>query len=185
MSIDLGFTRFFLDTQYPLELRYYSRFFSTRTEAFYTMKIVLGCDHGGVELKETIAGVLKSLNIEVADVGTMGEESVDYPDFGLKVAEAVATGKADRGIAVCGTGIGMSIVANKYPGVRAALCHDSYTARMSRLHNDANVLVLGGRVTGEEVAIELLKQWIATPFEGGRHQRRLDKIADIEKKMCK
>jgi ribose 5-phosphate isomerase B len=149
------------------------------------MKIILGCDHGGWELKEAIAGLLKSLSVEVTDVGTMSEESVDYPDFAAKVAEAVSSGTVDRGIAVCGTGIGMSIVANKFPGVRAALCHDSYTARMSRLHNDANVLVLGGRVTGSEVAIELLKQWLATPFEGGRHQRRLDKIAAIEKKICK
>jgi ribose 5-phosphate isomerase B len=109
---------------------------------------------------------------------------MDYPDFASKVAEAVSKGKTDRGIAICGTGIGMSIVANKYPGVRAALCHDSYTARMSRLHNDANILVLGGRVIGTEVAIELLKQWLATQFEGGRHQRRLDKISEIEKKVC-
>lgn len=149
------------------------------------MKIVLGCDHGGWELKEAIAGVLKSLGMEVIDVGTQNEESVDYPDFASEVAGRVSTGEAERGVAVCGTGIGMSIVANKYPGVRAALCHDSFTARMSRLHNDANVLVLGGRVTGREVALELLKQWLATPFEGGRHKRRVDKISDIEKKVCK
>jgi ribose 5-phosphate isomerase B len=149
------------------------------------MKIALGCDHGGWELKAAIAGVLKTLDVEVVDLGTENEESVDYPDYAAKVAEAVSTKKVDRGITVCGTGIGMSIVANKYPGVRAALCHDSYTARMSRLHNDANVLVLGGRVTGVEVAMEMLKQWLATPFEGGRHQRRLDKITDIEKGVCK
>jgi len=149
------------------------------------MKIVLGCDHGGLQLKDTIAGALKTLGIEVVDVGTANEDSVDYPDFAAKVAEAVSTGKVDRGIAVCGTGIGMSIAANKFPGVRAALCHDSFTARMSRLHNDANILVLGGRVTGVEVALEMLKQWIATPFEGGRHQRRIDKISDLEKSVCK
>jgi len=149
------------------------------------MKIALGCDHGGWELKEAIAATLKSLDIEVLDMGTESEESVDYPDFASKVAGAVSTGKADRGVTICGTGIGMSIVANKFPGVRAALCHDSFTARMSRLHNDANILVMGGRVTGREVALDMLKQWLATPFEGGgRHQRRLDKIADIEKKAC-
>lgn len=150
------------------------------------MKIILGCDHGGVELKDIIAGVLKSLpEIEVVDAGTYGEESVDYPEFGAKVADAVSSGKVDRGIAVCGTGIGMSIVANKYHGVRAALCHDCFTAKMSRKHNDANVLVLGGRVTGREVAVDMLKEWLATPFEGGRHQRRIDEIAALEKRVCK
>src|SRR3990172_11991715 len=149
------------------------------------MKVALGCDHGGLELKLVYEGVLKSLGVEVLDMGAMGEESVDYPDFAAKVAEAVSTGAADRGVAVCGTGIGMAIVANKYPNVRAALCHDAFTARMSRAHNDANILVLGGRVTGREVAVEILKLWLATPFEGGRHQRRLDKIAEIEKKVCK
>lgn len=149
------------------------------------MKIALGCDHGGWELKGIIEGVLKSLDIEVVDMGTGNEDSVDYPDYATKVAEAVSKGAVDRGVAVCGTGIGMSIVANKYPGVRAALCHDSFTARMSRLHNDSNILVLGGRVTGREVAVEMLKQWLATPFEGGRHKRRLDKIENIEKNICK
>ena len=149
------------------------------------MKIALGCDHGGWELKDAIAAELKSLGIEVVDMGTENEDSVDYPDYAARVAEAVSGGSVDRGIAVCGTGIGMSIVANKYPGVRAALCHDSFTARMSRLHNDANVLVLGGRVTGREVAMEMLKQWLATPFEGGRHERRVKKIAEIEKGVCK
>ncbi len=149
------------------------------------MKIVIGCDHAGVELKNAVESLLKSLGYEVDDVGTMSEESVDYPDFATKVADAVSTRKDDRGIAICGTGIGMSIVANKYPGVRAALCHDSFTARMSRLHNDANILVLGGRVTGRDVALEIVKQWLATPFEGGRHERRIGKITDIEKKVCK
>ena len=149
------------------------------------MRIIMGCDHGGLELKEALEAALRPLGVEVVDAGTAGGDSVDYPDFGTKVAEAVSEGRADRGIAVCGTGIGMSIVANKYPGVRAALCHDSYTARMSRLHNDANVLVLGGRVTGAEVALDILRQWLATPFEGGRHKKRLDKITDIEKKVCK
>jgi ribose 5-phosphate isomerase B len=149
------------------------------------MKIALGCDHGGLELKNYVEATLKALDMEVIDMGTMSEDSVDYPDYAAKVAMAVSGGAADLGVAICGTGIGMSIVANKYPGVRAALCHDSYTARMSRLHNDANILVLGGRVIGREVALELLKLWLATPFEGGRHQRRLDKIKDIEKAVCR
>jgi len=149
------------------------------------MKVVLGCDHGGVEMKDIIAGELKKLDVEVVDFGTKDETSVDYPEFAARVAEAISSGAADRGIAVCGTGIGMSIVANKYPGVRAALCHDAFTARMSRLHNDSNVLVLGGRVTGREVALEMLRIWMATPFEGGRHKRRLDMISDIEKESCK
>lgn len=149
------------------------------------MKVALGCDHGGLELKDTIAAELKKLGVEVVDEGTVSEESVDYPDFAAKVAGDVASGKVDKGITVCGTGIGMSIAANKFPGIRAALCHDSYTARMSRMHNDANILVLGGRVTGPEVALDILREWLKTPFEGGRHQRRLDKIADLEKKGCK
>jgi len=148
------------------------------------MKIALGCDHGGLDLKNAIEAKLKAMGMEVVDMGTESEESVDYPDFAAKVAESVSEGRVDRGITICGTGIGMSIAANKYPGVRAALCHDSYTARMSRMHNDANILVMGGRVTGDEVALEMLKQWIETPFEGGRHQRRLDKITAIEKKAC-
>jgi len=149
------------------------------------MKVVLGCDHGGVEMKDIIAEELKKLDVEVVDFGTKDESSVDYPEFAAKVAKAISSGEADRGIAVCGTGIGMSIVANKYPGVRAALCHDGFTTRMSRLHNDSNVLVLGGRVTGREVALEMLRIWMATPFEGGRHKRRLDMITDIEKDSCK
>ena len=150
------------------------------------MKIILGCDHGGLELKDIIAGVLKTIpDIEVVDAGTYGEESVDYPEFGAKVADAVSKGTVDMGIAVCGTGIGMSIVANKYHGVRAALCHDCFTAKMSRKHNDANILVLGGRVTGREVAVDMVKEWLATAFEGGRHKRRIDEIADLEKKVCK
>ena len=148
------------------------------------MKIALGCDHGGLGLMKAVEAKLKEMGIEVVDMGTESEESVDYPDFAAKVAESVSNGTVDRGITICGTGIGMSITANKFPGIRAALCHDSYTARMSRQHNDANILVMGGRVTGDEVALEMLKQWIETPFDGGRHQRRLDKITAIEKKAC-
>ncbi len=152
------------------------------------LKVAIGCDHGGVELKEGIVALLGSMGLEIADMGT-GDccstdgkpASVDYPDYGAKVARAVSAGEVDKGILVCGTGIGMSIVANKFPGVRAALCHDAFTARMSRMHNDANVLAIGGRVTGREVALDMVNIWLSTPFEGGRHQRRLDKISDIEK----
>ncbi len=144
------------------------------------MKLAIGADHGGWELKKEIVAFLKKIaNIEVNDYGTGGPESVDYPDFGRKVSEAVSNGTADRGILICGTGIGMSIVANRYPKVRAALCHDHFTAQMSRLHNDANVLVMGERVIGKGVACEIVKTWLETEFEGGRHQKRLEKIGAL------
>ncbi|GAB4390084.1 MAG: ribose 5-phosphate isomerase B [Thermodesulfovibrionales bacterium] len=146
------------------------------------MRIAIGCDHAGFELKSAILKLLEEKGIEVRDMGTDGVLSVDYPDFGEAVSCAVSAGEADRGILICGTGIGMSIVANKFPGVRAALCAEPFSARMSRLHNDANVLVIGGRVTGLELAMEITRVWLATPFEGGRHQRRLDKIREIEKR---
>jgi len=143
--------------------------------------IAIGSDHGGLELKDRIARLLRDeLGLSVDDVGTCSDASVDYPDYGTLVAEAVADGKAARGILVCGTGIGMSIVANKVNGVRAALCHNADTARLSREHNDANVLVLGGRVLDETTACDMVRIWFETPFEGGRHQRRLDKIQEIE-----
>jgi len=146
------------------------------------VKLAIGCDHGGFELKEEILKFLKTIsNIQVSDFGPAGKDSVDYPDFGAKVSEAVSKGAMDRGILICGTGIGMSIVANRYPGVRAALCHDHFTAQMSREHNDANVLVMGERVIGKGVALELVKTWLDTEFAGGRHQKRLDKITEIEK----
>jgi ribose 5-phosphate isomerase B len=146
------------------------------------MKLAIGCDHGGFELKEEILRFLKkNANITVVDYGTNVRESVDYPDYGRKVSEAVSNGIIDRGILICGTGIGMSIVANRYPKVRAALCHDHFTAQMSRLHNDANVLVMGERVIGKGVALEIVKTWLDTEFEGGRHQTRLDKIRQLEK----
>ena len=149
------------------------------------MKLAIGADHGGFELKKEIADFLKKIaNIDVVDFGTAGPESVDYPDYGRKVSEAVAKGSADRGILICGTGIGMSIVANRFPQVRAALCHDNFTARMSRLHNDANVLVMGERVIGRGVALDIVKTWLETEFEGSRHQRRLEKIKEIEKSIC-
>ncbi len=146
------------------------------------MKLAIGCDHGGFELKEEILKFLKTIaNLQVTDLGPSNRESVDYPDFGAKVSEAVARGAMDRGILICGTGIGMSIVANRYPGVRAALCHDHFTAQMSREHNDSNILVMGERVIGKGVALEIVKTWLDTPFGGGRHQKRLEKIAGIEK----
>jgi ribose 5-phosphate isomerase B len=146
------------------------------------MKIAIGCDHAAVELKEALLSLLAGKGHEVLDLGTRGAESVDYPDFGEKVARAVAGGESDRGILICGTGIGMSIVANKVPGIRAALCSEPFSARMSRLHNDANVLVLGGRVTGRNLAEEIVATWLDTPFEGGRHARRLEKITAIEER---
>ncbi len=149
------------------------------------MKLAIGCDHGGFELKEEVLKFLKTIaNIQVTDLGPANKDSVDYPDFGAKVSEAVAGGRVDRGILICGTGIGMSIVANRYPGVRAALCHDHFTAQMSREHNDANVLVMGERVIGKGVALEIVKTWLDTPFAGGRHQKRLDKIAAIGKQVA-
>jgi ribose 5-phosphate isomerase B len=145
------------------------------------VKLAIGADHGGVELKREVVRFLQSIkNIEVSDHGTTTGDSVDYPDYGRTVSEAVSQGTVDRGILICGTGIGMSIVANRFPGVRAALCHDNFTARMSRLHNDANVLVMGERVIGRGVALDIVKAWLETEFEGIRHQRRLDKIREIE-----
>jgi len=138
--------------------------------------LAIGADHGGVHLKEVVIQALKAHQIAFVDVGTNGEASVDYPDFAAKVASGVANGDYDRGILICGTGIGMSIAANKFYGVRAALCHNTFTARMSRAHNDANVLVLGERVTGVGVANEIINVWLETDFEGGRHARRVEKI---------
>lgn len=147
--------------------------------------IAIGSDHGGFDLKEKIKNFLIERKIEVEDIGTITRESVDYPDYGIKVSKLVSEGGVERGILVCGTGIGMSIVANKFPKVRAALCHDSYSARMSREHNDSNVLILGGRVIGEELALEIVKIWLETSFSGGRHKRRLEKIEEIEKEYLK
>ena len=147
------------------------------------MKIAIGCDHAGVAMKNEITPILDGLHVEWEDFGTKDEESVDYPDFGEKVSNAVSTGAVDRGILICGTGIGMSIVANRFPGVRAALCQEDYSAKMSRLHNDSNMLVLPGRVIEIETAINIIKAWFATDFEGGRHQKRLDKITAIEERI--
>jgi ribose 5-phosphate isomerase B len=144
-------------------------------------KIIIGADHAGYGLKESIKAWLGGQGIETTDVGTDGEASTDYPDYAVGVAEAVSSGRFTKGILICGTGIGMSIVANRYPGVRAALCRDEETARLSRMHNDANVLVLAARQTDAETAVAILRTWLATPFEGGRHQRRLDKICETER----
>ena len=147
------------------------------------MRAAIGCDHAGIGLKNEVLPILEELAIEWKNFGTDSKESVDYPDFGERVAEEISKGNFDRGILICGTGIGMSIVANKFPGIRAALCNDAYSAKMSRLHNDANVLILPGRVIDNEAAKIIVKIWFSTPFEGGRHQRRLDKIKAIEAKV--
>jgi ribose 5-phosphate isomerase B len=149
------------------------------------MKVAIGCDHAGIAMKYEIAPLLEELGVELEDFGTNTEESCDYPEYGEKVSEAVSNGSADRGILVCGTGIGMSIVANKFPGVRAALCNEDYSAKMSRLHNDANLLVLPGRIIDKETAKVIVRTWFKTEFEGGRHQRRLDKITAIESKLSR
>lgn len=149
------------------------------------MKIGVGCDHAGLELKNEIVSILSGLGIGYIDYGTNSPESVDYPDFGEKVSEAVSSGRIDRGILICGTGIGMSIVANKFPRVRASLCNDLFTAKMSRLHNDANILVLGGRIIGKDLAKEIVRTWIGTPFEGERHCMRLKKITQIEERLTR
>ena len=144
--------------------------------------IIIGSDHGGFALKTALNSYLKRRGFEVADAGTNGDASVDYPDYGQKVAEAVVAGEAELGILICGTGIGMSITANKIPGVRAALVTDVFMARMAREHNNANILVLGGRVLDEQKACDLVGAWLDATFEGGRHQARLDKITTLESK---
>ncbi len=136
--------------------------------------IIIGCDHAAYPLKEKVKAFLVGKGYAVEDVGAYSENSVDYPEFGVRVASEVSTGKYRRGILLCGTGIGMSMVANKFQNVRAALCAEPFAARMSRQHNDANVLVLGGRVLGDAMALETVESWLRTPFEGERHQRRLN-----------
>jgi len=149
------------------------------------MKVVIGSDHAGYELKEQIKTVLKEKGCDVIDVGTESPASVDYPDFGIKAATLVGRGEVDRGVLVCGTGIGMSVIANKVKGVRAALISDLYTAIQSRKHLDANILVLGGRVIGMDLAAEITRAWLDTSFEGGRHQKRIEKIVQYEKDNLK
>jgi ribose 5-phosphate isomerase B len=144
--------------------------------------IIIGSDHAAYPLKEKVKAYVIESGIDVEDVGTHDENSVDYPDYGIKVASMVSTGEFERGILLCGTGIGMSMVANRFPHVRAALCNGLFSAAMSRRHNNSNILVIGGRVTGEALALEIVKVWLETPFDGGRHQTRLDRFDKIFEK---
>ena len=144
------------------------------------MKIAIGSDHGGYGLKEIIYRHLKDKGVDITDYGTHNEDSVDYPDYAERVAEAVAAEKYDFGILICGTGIGMSIAANKVKGIRCALVSDCFSARATRMHNDSNMLALGGRVLGPGLALEIVDVWLGNEFEAGRHQRRIDKITDME-----
>jgi ribose 5-phosphate isomerase B len=149
------------------------------------MQIGLACDHAGFELKEELKAFLKSLGVKAIDMGTFNEDSVDYPDFGILVTEQVSRGELERGILICGTGIGMSMVANKFPRIRAAVANDLYSSRCSREHNDANILIIGGRIVGKDLAKEIVKVWLETPFAGGRHKRRIEKIEALEKENFK
>lgn len=149
------------------------------------MKLVLACDHRGYQLKDSLKKFLEEKKIEFLDVGTFSADSVDYPDFAMLAAEKVSRGDYDRGILICGSGIGMCVVANKFPGVRAAVCHDVSAAEMSRKHNDANMLGLGADKITEEMARKILLIWLDTKFEGGRHLRRIQKISEIESRLVK
>ncbi|NLA75333.1 MAG: ribose 5-phosphate isomerase B [Deltaproteobacteria bacterium] len=141
------------------------------------MKIIIGSDHAGLDLKNKYKELLsEELGYEVTDAGAYSPDAVDYPDIARKVASAVSSGEYEKGVLICGSGIGMSIAANRFKGVRAALCHDLFTAEMSRRHNNANILVVGARVTGEGLALEMLKVFLKTAFDGGRHKMRIDKI---------
>ncbi len=144
------------------------------------MKIAIGSDHGGFKLKEIIKEYLINKGYSVSDLGCYSEESVDYPDYAEKVARAVANGEFDLGVLMCGTGIGISIAANKVKGIRAALCHDGLTARLAKQHNNANIICMGGRTTGIETAKDIIDNFLESEFEGGRHLRRINKIKDIE-----
>lgn len=147
------------------------------------MRIAMASDHAGFRLKEELAHLLRELGHDVEDFGTRSEDPVDYPDFVVLAARAVGGGACERGIVLGGSGNGEAMVANKLAGVRCAVCHDVTTARLARAHNDANMIALGQRVTGAEVAKDVVRAWLDTPFDGGRHQRRIDKIAAIEKAM--
>jgi len=143
--------------------------------------IIIGSDHAAYQMKEKIKAYIIEIGVDIEDVGAYSEDSVDYPDFGIKVASSISKGKFKRGILLCGTGIGMSMVANKFPHVRAALCNDLFSAGMSRRHNNSNILVMGGRVIGETLAMEILKVWLETPFDGGRHQLRIEKFDNLKR----
>ena len=149
------------------------------------MKIAVACDHGGLALKNVLLEYLKKNGYEIMDFGTCTAESCDYPDFVLPAAEAVASGEYERGILVCSTGIGVSIAANKVKGIRCAHCHDTYSAKYTRLHNDANMLAFGQKIIGDGLMLEIVETFLNTEFEGGRHQRRIDKIKAIEEKYFK
>ncbi|MEW6516360.1 MAG: ribose 5-phosphate isomerase B [candidate division FCPU426 bacterium] len=149
------------------------------------MKLIIGSDHAGYELKQRLIRELTAAGQAVEDFGTSTEESCDYPDIGLKVAEQVARDADTLGILICGTGIGMSITANKVPGIRAALAYNTYSAQYAREHNNANILVLPGRVFGKEMSMDMIRAWLHARFAGERHQRRLDKISDVEKKYLR
>ncbi len=151
------------------------------------MRMIIGSDHAGFELKEDLKAYLQERKIEVMDQGVQSDTPADYPDIGGPVAEKISRGEFNLGVLICGSGIGMSIVANRFSGVRAALCYDIQTARLSREHNDANLLILGGRFIRKDVARRILQVWLESSFQGGKHQRRLDKIKIIEEKMepCK
>jgi len=149
------------------------------------MKIAIGSDHGGLRLKKEVIKHLEKKNIEVRDYGTYTEDSCDYPDFAEKVAEAVVTKEYDYGILICGTGIGISISANKIPGIRAALCSDTFSAHATREHNNANILAMGERVVGTGLALDIVDAFLGSTFEGGRHENRVNKIMEIEKKYNK
>ena len=160
-----------------------SRDFKEKQDGF--RRIAIGSDHGGWELKEHLKDFLRAQGFHVEDFGLPTPERTDYPAIGIRVARSVSEGSIGRGILICGTGIGMSIIANKFPGVRAALCHDIYTARMSREHNNANILVLGGRILGKGLSEEIVKTWLYSEFSEseGRHLRRLCQISDLEKEL--
>jgi len=138
--------------------------------------ILIGSDHAGFSLKTFLKEVMEQDGLQVVDVGCAADISCDYPDYARLLCERIQSGEAVRGILICGTGLGMSMAANRFKGIRAALCTSEYQARMSRAHNDANVLIIGGRVTGVEMAVSILRTWLETSFEGGRHQRRIDRI---------
>ena len=146
------------------------------------MKIGIGNDHSALELKAEIIGFLKEKGYEIVDFGTNSTESCDYPIYGEKVARAVAAGEVEKGILICGTGLGISLAANKVEGIRAVVCSEPFTAKMSRAHNNCNILALGARVVGAELEKMIVDTWLSTEFEGGRHQRRVDMIMDIEKR---
>jgi ribose 5-phosphate isomerase B len=138
------------------------------------VRVAIGCDHGGIDLKNTVISVIEELGHEIDDQGCNSSESVDYPNFAKSVGLLVVEGNCDCGILICGTGIGMSMAANRIPGIRAALCNEIFSAKMSRQHNDANILCIGARVIGPGLAVEIVRTWMITEFAGGRHQRRID-----------